>query len=134
MKYEDPVEMLRLIWSVSQNINFVLNKKDAKMEDFQSYERKVLDIVKELDKINREENTLILEITKNLEKIKNSKKTTKEFLNDLLNKNLNEEINEEYENIVENNIVEVLKKWCESKLEIDETKESKIKYYTSMAL
>ena len=127
LKYEEPIEMLRLIWSVSQNINFVLTRKESKIDDYQIYEKKVLEIVKELDKINREENTLISEISKNLDKIKNNKKTTKDFLNDLLNKNLNEEISEEYENIIQDNIVEVLKKWCENRLILVENKESIIK-------
>jgi hypothetical protein len=119
--------MLRLILSVSQNINFVLTRKESKIDDYQIYEKKVLEIVKELDKINREENTLISEISKNLDKIKNNKKTTKDFLNDLLNKNLNEEISEEYENIIQDNIVEVLKNWCENRLILVENKESIIK-------
>lgn len=128
LKYEEPIEMLRLIWSVSQNINFVLTRKDANIDNYQIYEKKVLEIVKELDKINREENALISEISKNLDKIKNSKKTTKDFLNDLLNKNLNEEISEEYENIIQENIVEVLKKWCDNKLEFVTNMDSKLKY------
>ena len=127
LKYQEPVEMLRLIWSVSHNIYMMLSKREAKQEDFQMYKTKVLDIVKELDAINRDENTMILDMTKNIEKLRNSKKLTKDFLNDLLNENINVEINTEYENILEENVQDSVAKWCSLHL-VETTKEEKLKY------
>jgi len=129
MKYQEPVEMLRLIWSVSHNIYIMLSKRESKQEDFQIYKTKVIDIVKELDKINRDENTMILDMVKNIEKMRTSKKITKDFLNDILNENINTEINTEYENILEDNILDILKRWFSNNLVLVETNNNdKIKF------
>ena len=127
MKYQEPVEMLRLIWSVSQNIYTMLSKRETKQEDFQMYKTKIIDIVKELDKINRDENTMILDMTKNIEKMRTSKKITKDFLNNILNENINTEINTEYENILEDNILDLLKKWFSDNL-VETISDDKIKF------
>lgn len=41
MKYQEPVEMLRLIWSVSHNIFIMLSKRETKQEDLQFYKTRV---------------------------------------------------------------------------------------------
>jgi hypothetical protein len=129
LKYQEPVEMLRLLWSVSNSMYSILCKRESKEEDFQIYKTKVTDIVKELEKINREENNYLLEMSKNIEKMKLSKKTTKEFLCELLNENINEEINEEYENILQDNISDSVKKWSDNTISTcDIENRNKIKF------
>lgn len=64
---------------------------------------------------------------KNIEKMRTSKKITKDFLNDLLNENINVEINTEYENILEDNMQDTVKKWCSFHL-LESTDDNKIKF------
>jgi hypothetical protein len=105
----------------------MLSKRETKQEDFQLYKTKVLDIVKEIDAIIRDEKTVILDMIKNIEKLKSSNKLTKDFLNDLLNENINIEINTEYENILEENVQDSVAKWCFLHL-VETAKEEKLKY------
>lgn len=116
LNYQEPTEMLRLLWSVSYNIYSILCKRESKEEDFQLYKTKVIEIVKELEKINREENTFLLEMSKNIDKMRTSKKNTKDFLCELINENINEEVNMEYENILQDNIVDVIKNWSDKNI------------------
>lgn len=130
MKYEEPVEMLRLIWSFSNSINSILSKNDVNEEDFKHYKYKIQSIVKELEKITKEENLLIIEMTKNLEKMRKNKQNTKNFLSELLNDHVNEEINIEYQAVLQEQMIDVVRNWCNAKLSIDSSSETvaKMKY------
>ena len=64
---------------------------------------------------------------KNIEKMRTSKKITKDFLNNILNENINTEINTEYENILEDNILDLLKKWFSDNL-VETISDDKIKF------
>jgi len=128
MKYEEPVEMLRLIWSVSNNINTLLSNKETGQEDLNLYKNKIESIVKELDKISQEDNLLIIEMTKNLEKMRQNKRITKNFLLELLNDKINEEINTEYATILQEQLIDTIRNWCQTRLKVDSENQNRMKY------
>ncbi len=128
MKFEEPVEILRLIWSISNTICSICSKNDTEEEDFKHYKHKIEGIVKELEKITKEENLLIIEMAKNLDKMKQNKRTTKNFLAELLNDKINEEINMEYQAVLQEQMIDVVKKWCNLNIKNESESNSKIKY------
>jgi len=118
LKYEEPVEMLRLLWSISNNINCILSKQETGEEEFKEYKTKIEGIVRELEKINKEENLVIIEMTKCLEKLRQNKKVTKDFLTEILNDKINTEIQNEYENVLQEQLIDSVRNWCGTKLHI----------------
>lgn len=128
LKYENPVEMLRILWSMSENINNILSKKEAGEENLQEHKTKTEEIAKQLDKLNKEENISILEMTKHIDKIRQNNKATKELLMILLNEHINTEITNEYQNILQEQIIDTVRKWCDSRLKLNPNNKKIMKY------
>lgn len=128
LKYEEPVEMLRLLWSISNNINGILSKQETGEEEFKEYKTKIEGIVRELEKINKEENLVIIEMTKCLEKLRQNKKVTKDFLTEILNDKINTEIQNEYENVLQEQLIDSVRNWCNTKISLVPDSKTVLKY------
>lgn len=128
MKYEEPVEMLRLLWSISNNINGILSTRETGEEEFKEYKTKIEGIVRELEKIQKEENLLLIEMSKSLEKMRQNKKTTKDFLTEILNDKINTEVQNEYENVLNEQLIDSVRNWCDAKLRMVPETKTVIKY------
>lgn len=128
LKYEEPIEMLRLLWSISNNINTILSKQETGEEEFKEYKTKIEGIIRELEKITKEENLIIIEMTKYIDKLKQNKKVTKDFLVEMLNNKINNDINTEYQNVLQEQLIDSVRNWCTAKLHIIPDSKSVMKY------
>lgn len=119
LKHANPVEFLRLLYNFCKTISNLIYKENMDENNYKEYEIKVNEIMKKMDKIVKDESTMILEMSKNIELMKGSNLKTKELLKELLNEKTNIMAENHFTpNIQEMKKTDVVEKWCKEHFKV----------------
>jgi predicted RNase H-like nuclease (RuvC/YqgF family) len=92
MKHHNPVEFLRLVWNFC-NMMKQLSKNEDKPEDKPTDLQEIYENVKKLEVILKDETTIINDLSKNIDRLKETNKSIKDLIKDHLNDKSNELLN-----------------------------------------
>jgi hypothetical protein len=92
MKHHNPVEFLRLVWNFC-NMMKQLSKNENKPEDKPSDLHEIYENVKKLEVILKDETSIISDLSKNIDRLKETNKSIKDLIKDHLNDKSNELLN-----------------------------------------
>ena len=92
LKHHNPVEFLRLVWNFC-NMMKQLSKNEGKPEDKPSDLHEIYENVKKLEVILKDETSIISDLSKNIDRLKETNKSIKDLIKDHLNDKSNELLN-----------------------------------------
>ena len=92
MKHHNPVEFLRLVWNFC-NMMKQLSKNEDNPEDNPTDLHEIYENVKKLEVILKDETTIINDLSKNIDRLKETNKSIKDLIKDHLNDKSNELLN-----------------------------------------
>ena len=92
MKHHNPVEFLRLVWNFC-NMMKQLSKNEDKPEDKPTDLHEIYENVKKLEVILKDETSIISDLSKNIDRLKETNKSIKDLIKDHLNDKSNELLN-----------------------------------------
>lgn len=92
LKHHNPVEFLRLVWNFC-NMMKQLSKNEDKSEDKPTDLHEIYENVKKLEVILKDETSIISDLSKNIDRLKETNKSIKDLIKDHLNDKSNELLN-----------------------------------------
>lgn len=129
LKQPNPIEHLRLIYNICKTLQILLTTSSGQIQNqkFEEYEQKMMNLIRDLDMVAKEETSAIQDLTRNLESIKSSNKKTKELLRSMLSEKTNEMVETHLENVAEERNFTIVQDWVKQRLVKNEDNSGKIK-------
>jgi len=123
LKQPNPIEHLRLIYNICKTLQILLTTSSGQIQNqkFEEYEQKMMNLIRDLDMVAKEETSAIQDLTRNLESIKSSNKKTKELLRSMLSEKTNEMVEIHLETVAEERNLTIVQDWIDNSLKKTET-------------
>lgn len=114
LKQSNPVEHLRLIYSVCKTIQLLMTTSgDSSNRMFDEYEKKMMALLRDLDMNAKEEASAIQDLLRTADTIKTANKKTRELLRTMLTEKTNELVEVQLETVAQERNQTIVKDWID---------------------